>query len=442
MIFLTKSQKKQLAFKGGITPFLSLVFLLILSLAGTLIQSASIQTSKSIKRAEMSLALENIFAEYNVKLLRNYDIFARVGDDSYELFERLKFYGVIETQHKILESTLLSDMKGTPFFKQAVESMGGTTETEKMTGISVETFEEKGGNTVLSQLEDILKREEKELPKENNPINIIHNLKNSNILSLVYPNQEQLSNQNMKLEDLPSYRTLKKGEGEAAEKAKDSVKNKVLFASYLMEHFQNVMEMSKKNTLLYEAEYLLGGKASDQENLTIVAEKILAIRMAVNYAYLLTDEEKKLEAQVVAMGLSSLLTAPEAAELVKQGILVAWAYGESIVDLRVLFKGEKIPLAKNENTWQLKLSNLIQLTEGWEAAGEGHFEEGVTYEDYLKTLLIIEERETLCMRALDLIEMSTGIRVDECVVRLVIKSECRLRRNITYTFRTEYQYQS
>lgn len=436
---MIRSQKKQLAFKGGITPFLSLIFLLVLSLAGAMIQSASIQTTKSIKRAEMSLALENLFAEYNVELLRNYDLFVRVGSNSYEIFERLKFYGVVDTQHKVLESTLLSDGKGAPFFKQAVESMGGKTETEKMTEISAETLEQKEENIIFSQLEGILQKEEKELPKENNPINIIQNLKNSSLLSLIYPNQEQLSNKNIKLEDLPSYRTLKKGEGDTVEKAKESVKNKVLFASYLMEHFQNAMEVSGQKTLAYEEEYLLGGKASDQENLTVVAEKLLAIRMAVNYTYLLTDKEKKLEAQVVAMGLSSLLTAPEAAELVKQGILVAWAYGESILDLRILLKGKKIPLIKTADTWQLQLSNMIQLTSG-EAAGERNFEEGVTYEDYLRTLLIIEERETLCMRALDLIEANTGIRVDDCVVGLAIKSECRLRRNITYTFRTEYQY--
>lgn len=63
---MKRLQGKRFVFKGGITPFFSLVFVLLLALVGAMLQSASIQSGKSIKRAEMSLAMENLFAEYQI----------------------------------------------------------------------------------------------------------------------------------------------------------------------------------------------------------------------------------------------------------------------------------------------------------------------------------------------------------------------------------------
>ncbi len=434
---MIKLQKRQSGFKGGITPFLSLVFVLLLSLAGAMIQSASIQTSKSVRRAEMNLAIENIFAEYNTELLKRYDLFARECHSEQEIAARLQFYGVVETQHEVMESALLSDLSGEAFFQQAVYSMGGELETESF---SVDLFQDEKKEQVENQLNSILSSKGAELPAEQNPIKFIENLKNSNLLSLVYPNQEQLSNRNVSLGELPSHRVLEKGVGNMVKKTEKNAKNQVLFVLYLAEHFPDMLENTYQSPLLYEMEYLLGGKESDKENLKVAAEKILAIRMAVNYAYLMTDETRKAEAQNVAVGICSLLAIPEASEVLKQAMLLAWAYGESVVDLRVLFKGEKVPLVKTTDTWQLGLSNLFRLTSG-EAAGEKQSTEGVDYAHYLKALLMAEEKETLCMRALDLIELNTGVHVDECLTGVSVESVCMLRRNVTYTFRTKYQYE-
>ncbi|MFR1158521.1 MAG: hypothetical protein ACLSD7_05690 [Coprococcus phoceensis] len=62
--------------KGEITAFLSLVFLLILSFLGAMVESASIQVLKNYKRADTILAVESVFAEYQKQLLEQYDLFA------------------------------------------------------------------------------------------------------------------------------------------------------------------------------------------------------------------------------------------------------------------------------------------------------------------------------------------------------------------------------
>ena len=61
--------------KGEITAFLSLVFLLILSFLGAMVESASIQVLKNYKRADTILAVESVFAEYQKQLLEEYDLF-------------------------------------------------------------------------------------------------------------------------------------------------------------------------------------------------------------------------------------------------------------------------------------------------------------------------------------------------------------------------------
>lgn len=68
--------------KGEITVFLSLVFLLLLTLVGALLESASIQLVKNERRADAGRAVESAFAEYQKDLLERYGIFAIEG--SYE----------------------------------------------------------------------------------------------------------------------------------------------------------------------------------------------------------------------------------------------------------------------------------------------------------------------------------------------------------------------
>ena len=62
--------------------YLSLVFILLISFAGAMLESASLQNVKNYRRADMTRAVESIFAEYQKELLEVYGIFALEG--SYE----------------------------------------------------------------------------------------------------------------------------------------------------------------------------------------------------------------------------------------------------------------------------------------------------------------------------------------------------------------------
>ncbi len=137
-----------------------------------------------------------------------------------------------------------------------------------------------------------------------------------------------------------------------------------------MDHFDMAVEGDKTGALDYELEYILAGKESDRENMGAVADRLVLLRFVPNYAHLQSSAKKKGEARALAGTLCSLLAVPAVTEAAAQAILLAWAFGESVVDVRTLLKGNKVPLVKSEESWQLSLSGLMELGSG-EDAGDG-----------------------------------------------------------------------
>ena len=121
--------------------FLSLVFVLLLSFIGGMIQSASIHITKSEKRADTKLALESVFAEYHTEMQKEYGIFAKLDGDETKLSRRLWFYGAKNMKHEIQKIQFLTDGNGKAFYEQAVRSMGGEAVDAK--DVPVSSWEEQ-----------------------------------------------------------------------------------------------------------------------------------------------------------------------------------------------------------------------------------------------------------------------------------------------------------
>ncbi len=428
---------------------MAMVFILVMSLIGALIESASIQMTKDRKRADMLLALENVFAEYDRKVLDEYDLFVRSGCDESVLKKRLTYYGITDEGYSITKQERLTDHNGSPFREQAVRYM------KDWLGLSGDSQE--GGNVIDSdglpdtdsisqversvetELEELLSQEESGLPEENNPISSVQRLKNTNLITLVAEHPEQISGQSIQTEALPSKRTL--FEGNWGSHSGENTVDKGFFVAYLTAHYGNFADAKEDRALLYEQEYLLGGYESDKENLESVCEDLLKLRMAANYAYLMADTAKQTEAEALALTLCSLLTVPGVTKLVKHAVLLAWAYGESVVDVRVLLKGKCVAPVKTKDTWQLQLANLAKLGTAEEQVGEVDASGGWNYQKYLTGLLFLKDKDTLSMRALDLMESHLQIRTDECVTKIEIFSHVTLRKGVKDKFSTMFQYE-
>ncbi len=87
----------------------------------------------------------------------------------------------------------------------------------------------------------------------------------------------------------------------------------------------------------------------------------MMLRFVPNYAYIQTDGEMKAEAEAAAATLCTLLAIPAITGAAAQAILLAWAYGETVMDLRSMLKGNRVPLVKSRESWQLQLSSLLTL---------------------------------------------------------------------------------
>ena len=440
---MKKSQKREREFKAAITAFLALIFALLISLVGALVESASIQMAKNRRRADAILALESTFAEYERELLEKYDLFARKAYDEGELQRRMEYYGADQMEHAMVKRELLTDNNGYAFREQAIRY------AKNWLGVDMpvqETEYEFYSETYLEEeelvymdMDELLSQDENALPEEGNPISAVQRLKHMDFLTLVHPNPQELSSQSLVVDSLSSGRELQ--EGNWGSPVSGAVSDKAFFAAYLTEHFGSFAKQKESSVLRYEQEYLLAGHPGDRENLEAVCKQILSIRMVVNYGYLLTDTAKQAEAGALALTLCSLLTVPGITEVVKHATLLAWAYGESIVDVRALLKEKKVPAVKTADSWQLQLANLLTLGTSEDSVSELDAPGGVHYQNYLTGLLLIERQGPLSMRSLDLIESNLHIRADEYMTKLEINSKAAFRRGVKDSFMTSFGYE-
>lgn len=454
------------------TAFLALIFILLVSFVGSLMESASIQMAKNYRRTDMDRAMESVFAEYQKDLLEEFDVFGL--DGSYEngdmteelLLGRLSYYGAGGIDNQIQAIRLLTDQGGKAYREQVakyIEEKYGVnvqTELEFETG-EWEEYEEKSQwikETRISQelhMDQLLSGNQVELPEENNPLRNIELLQKKPLLDLVTPKDIQVSEKAYNLSDAVSLRNKRKGYGDFSTGIEEKEIPSLVFGEYLLSHFASFTENKEKirgEGLEYEMEYILFGMESDKENLEKVTKKLLMIRLVSNYIFLTSDSVKKAEAEAMAATLSTVILLPEITAAVTPIILLAWAFGESLIDIRSLLDGKKVALVKNEDSWQTSISSLFTLgTETDHLEGTDNAN-GLTYNDYLRMILFLQEKvvgkEQITMRSLDMIEKrlrydkgQEWFKADACISKLEIKSICSLRRGVTYQFYTYFGYQ-
>ena len=161
-------------------------------------------------------------------------------------------------------------------------------------------------------------------------------------------------------------------------------------------------------------EYLIGGKNSDIDNLKAAVNRLLLLREGANLLYLETHSEKSQQAMQVAVALTSVVANPELAEPVKQAILAAWAYAESISDVRILLNDGKVSMMKIDAEWHTDLQHLGSSLQN---ADSGQNQKGLSYAGYLQILLRTVPEKKLVYRCMDLIEHNLDVRMDEMVSR-------------------------
>lgn len=440
--------------KGGITVFLSLILLVLMSIICQVVEEAVYQADRLKTVSSTEVAFQGLLGEYNLELLENYGLFFLDGADEkgnlskeklisqldYYLYRNIENTGGMQ-QMKILEEKLTSyalatDQNGQPYYKQVVEAykplLGKLVIEEaqeflknyKSGKISRETMEKsKVSKEDLKIPEDIeVDKEAKKKAEEiENPIDVIEDIKKgkpSDTFSL----QKVISTNRIDLTKTIEHRKL--NVGNYKESSKDTAGDEIIFNLYLKDtftNFQNVLGVENTTGLLYQQEYIVGGKGSDIENLNVVIAKIMWIREGVNFVYLLTDKVKLAEAEMLALslvgytGIAPLITAT------KLAILAVWAYGESMIEMAILLSGGRVSFVKTSENWHLSLKQLANVKDTLQTIEAGETQ-GMSYEDYLWIFLCAVPMKERCYRSMDLIEQNIqritqnkDFQMDKCV---------------------------
>lgn len=215
--------------------------------------------------------------------------------------------------------------------------------------------------------------------------------------------------------------------------------DRYLLCSYALGMFNTeTAEADPDHFFLREAEYLLGGELTDRENLRRTESALRTLRLASNAAHIYSDPAKQ-EALAAA---AEVISPGPAAVLTQAGLTAAWAYAESVNDARLLVSGSRVPLVKNESNWAISLTGVIEGTGDGDGILRPEKEEGLTYGEYLRILLFLENETLLLARMMDLIQINMRKNVDgefligQCSSGLAMEATVNGR---DYDYETIYQ---
>lgn len=480
--------------KGSITVFFALVLSIVIVLICTSIESVKMMCARTQIANSAEAGMYSLFAQYDRYLLEHYNLF--YVDASYgtgKLRMSQVYRTVEEYMDPILEQNYLdlsicsggitsfglaTDNHGQPFYGQAVSYMRDTLGVQGvqflLNKIQENTGDIKEQQDMRQQAEDRNSmavydeemaragnesaQEEARLPdggtaeepavSVENPIDAIREIQKMGILELVISDPASLSEREIDISGLVSHRKLEKGMGVPAEAAGgDSAADQALFQEYIMQKCGTYVHPSEGSGLRYQAEYIIGQSGSDKENLKKTANRLLLIREGVNFAHLYADPAKRAQSAALAAAIASGFLVPPAAGVIEMVILLCWSFGESVLDVKALFDGSRVPLLKNAQNWNLSLENLPNLLSELTVQRSGGDERGLSYEDYLRALLFLESADSKIMGSMDMIEADIrnrrgreSFRMDCCLDAMEVEIDVQVNQTRTYTVLHQYGY--
>lgn len=265
------------------------------------------------------------------------------------------------------------------------------------------------------------------------------------MLALVLPSGTEVSKKTLGNLELADLYGIRGDRNEYIEDAVADFMNEALFNIYLTECFDNYIDNDGKGAIDYEQEYIMFGKSSDEENLKAAIMSIAGIRLGCNMTYILTDTQKKSEAMTLAMTALGFTGMAALVKGLQYVILTAWAVGETIVDMKMLLAGKKVPVLKKKGEWKLALENLI--AGKLDISEDDKNGDGLSYGQYLMAVMLLENPQEKSFRSMALVEMymiSQGVdnfRLKNYIYGLDISVSYHLKGNKEeYTYKCSYTY--
>ncbi|MCI9336358.1 MAG: hypothetical protein HFH93_02270 [Lachnospiraceae bacterium] len=455
---------------GYLTVMLALCMAVILSLFLTLMNGVRRNGARLEAECVMDIGMQSIMAEYHRELMKQYNLFAidssygtavcgkanteahlsgylsrNLSYDDIFLSDYLyrDFLGLSVEQVELTGLSVLTDYGGAAFRGDAVEAvkddvgLGLLQEIQSwVQKVEVNGLEEGKEETKKQELDGEIKgwvdtydgveievdEDEWKRAEVRNPTDQLEATKRLGLLRLVVEDESKISGNIIHTESLIQNR-MQQGQINHGNMARDELTEaqelteKFLFNEYLLRYMGRFGKESEEDALRYQIEYLIGGKKSDVENLKSVVNRLCILREAANAMYLMSNETKRGEIRLVAAAACTVIALPALTPLLEGAILLAWAYAESVYDVKSLLAGGKIPLFKDDGSWHYSLSSALSGSLKDESTGG----EGLAYEDYLRIFLMLSGVDTITARAMDMVEAdirktpgNVSFRLDGC----------------------------
>lgn len=442
--------------KGYITVFLSLSLSLILSLVLVLIEGARTSAVKMKFECAADIGMNAVLAEYHRELLKQYDLLfvdASYGGNSPSIVnteEHLRnylqknlappkngdFLDMSVSGVEITEYSIASDADGEVLKRQVSDYMAGYpigSILEKIGGnITQINGAQMESRDIAGERESYQARiDEIGLPKEeveegvweevplDNPADAANATRSIGVLNLTVDDIDSISTTKVSLSQYISHRTLMQGSGVCREAEEISgTANDILFSAYLFEKCGYYGNLKEDALLQYQIEYIIAGEDTDWRNLEQVAKRLLRWREVSNVLYILSDSGKMAQAEALALTLAAVMLLPELTEPVKYAILYAWAYVESLQDVKTLLHGGRVPVWKTAADWKTGIDSIKDVKGSLTDEDGGR---GLNYKEYLEAMLFLTNGHDRTFRAMDIMEMdirktagNSNFRLDGC----------------------------
>lgn len=449
---------------GSITIFLALTLVLILSFLFSMVEAARVNGLGELAKRKLILETQSLFGAYNQELWEHYGLLfldmsygtgepdvrqieEHLMEEDYEKGNEKHFYQIALKDVQVEAYALATDREGAEFRRQACEAAKNQLVESEIKNLEsqvavwnkleneVDNLEEKWKEALVAEEEaeeyaetaGAERQEVEESGKEaeesgreaegngeeiedgeieekgeslpENPMGYVTQLKNVSLLAVVMEDPSELSTKSMDMSTGLDNRELFCG-NMVMEQEKNV--DKLWFVQYLNQYFSCITEEKEQEHVLdYELEYCIGGKETDAQNLELVVKKLLQIRESANFVTIMQDSKKQsiaMKMAEAAVGFTGLVPLIKAVQI---GILLAWCYIESILDLRCLLSGGKVPLIKDSTQWK---SDLFHIQEAVLQSTYAETEKGMDYKEYLQILLYTTGERQLTYRAMNVVE--------------------------------------
>lgn len=457
-------------YKASLTVFGSLSIVMIMSLCFSLVEVVHFTGLSGITKNVSRIGIESAFGDFSRPLLEDYGVLGldagycgkelnlgkmtnRIEKYLVKNFDGKGFLRAVPTSVNILEYGLITDSGGAAFIKQgAIEAglglvdtaldalashgdissdISGGVESRLQDSInSLETAEPNTDPEAVMPETTLSPAQQEQVERNGNPFAGILEFKARGVLSQVIGDVSSVSDKRIS-QDRPTNRSISQSGTNRVVSV--SPEEKALFGQYIKQKFGSYRKPSESGPLKYEWEYILNGKESDLLNLEATVNTLLLLREGQNYLAILKDPEKMSTASGLALLLASMFLIPEFSEVIKYGVIAAWAYLESVLDVRLLLRGGKVPILKTNAEWT---SNILLFPNYFstsvcakEAAGSA----SIDYDGYLMISTLIASEGHLGMRSLDLVEGHIRLLEDYREIRM---------ENFIYYAKIDFEYKA